>query len=250
MIATGHRQRRARHHRRDRWAGDHHPNRQRGAARFDAGTFKEFGLGYAGTVYRGQGQSRTEVYALYDHVWAWNARTAYVGLTRHTDRVELYVSRDLAGDELALGQQMARKFSDGASLEWATHAEIIDIQKERDGRSGRGSGDSGQSSPLQGRSTQPRPPRPRPPEERQEMEPLRRCAASTSPIMPVMSTVSRSRNIPPVVTLEKHLKRIRRDTIGVVKNRCSINCARSRGNSGKDISYAEIPSLCDQPIFA
>jgi hypothetical protein len=77
-----------------------------------------------------------------------------------------------------------------------------------------------------------------------------RCAASTSPIMPVMSTVSRSRNIPPVVTLEKHLKRIRRDTIGVVKNRCSINCARSRGNSGKDISYAEIPSLCDQPIFA
>jgi Ti-type conjugative transfer relaxase TraA len=114
---------------------------------FDARTFNQFGLGYAGTVYRGQGKTQTEVYALYDHSYAWNARTAYVGLTRHTDRVELYVSRDLAGDEFILGEQMARKVRDGASLEWATRAEIIELQKERGGRDGRDSGGSGQGGP-------------------------------------------------------------------------------------------------------
>src|SRR5208282_880856 len=74
---------------------------------FDTAEFKQFGLGYAGTVYRGQGKTQTEVYALYDNIFAWNARTAYVGLTRHTTGVELYVSRDLAADEIALAKQMS-----------------------------------------------------------------------------------------------------------------------------------------------
>ena len=121
---------------------------------FDAGSFNQFGLGYAGTVYRGQGKTQTEVYALYDHTYAWNARTAYVGLTRHTDRVELYVSRDLAGDELILGEQMARKVRDGASLEWATRAEIIELQRARGGRDGRDSGGSGQGTSPETRTRQ------------------------------------------------------------------------------------------------
>ncbi len=103
---------------------------------FNTQTFKEFGLGYAGTVYRGQGKTQPEVYALYDNVFAWNARTAYVGLTRHQNRVELYVSRDLAPNEIALGEQMARKFREEASLTYATRDEIRERSKGRedDGR--------------------------------------------------------------------------------------------------------------------
>jgi hypothetical protein len=99
---------------------------------FNTATFKEFGLGYAGTVYRGQGKTQPEVYALYDNVFAWNARTAYVGLTRHQNRVELYVSRDLAPNEIALGERMAHRFREEASLAYATRDEIRERSKGRD----------------------------------------------------------------------------------------------------------------------
>jgi len=99
---------------------------------FNTKTFKDYGLGYAGTVYRGQGKTQTEVYALYDNTVAWNARTAYVGMTRHKARVELYVSRDLAPNEIALGEQMAQKFREEASLAWATRDEVRDKIKERE----------------------------------------------------------------------------------------------------------------------
>ena len=99
--------------------------------RFDAREFRQFGLGYAGTVYRGQGKTQTEVYALYDNPFAWNARTAYVGLTRHQNKVGLYVSRDLASDQIALARQMARRNRDEASLHWATRAEIIRFEAAR-----------------------------------------------------------------------------------------------------------------------
>jgi Ti-type conjugative transfer relaxase TraA len=99
---------------------------------FNSGSFKEFGLGYAGTVYRGQGKTQTDVYALYDNVFAWNARTAYVGMTRHQARVELYVSRDLASNEVMLGRLMAKKFREEASLAWATRDEVRDRIKTRE----------------------------------------------------------------------------------------------------------------------
>lgn len=113
---------------------------------FDPQNFKDFGLGYAGTVYRGQGKTQTEVYALYDNVFAWNARTAYVGLTRHTDRVELYVSRDLAPDEPALAQRMSRRMHDEPSLSWATEDEIQKTGKEKSGKERDDGKDSGNQS--------------------------------------------------------------------------------------------------------
>jgi Ti-type conjugative transfer relaxase TraA len=143
--------------------------------RFDSRIFNAFGLGYAGTVYRGQGKTQTEVYALYDHTYAWNARTAYVGMTRHTDRVDLYVSRDLAGDELALGKQMARKVRDGSSLEWATQAEVIELRRARDGRDGRESaGGAASGSPPHARASAARPSQERQSGVREEMHRLRR----------------------------------------------------------------------------
>jgi hypothetical protein len=64
------------------------------------------------------------VYALYDNNAAWNARTAYVGLTRHKSDVELYVSLDLAENEIDLAKKMARRFREEASLAWATREEV------------------------------------------------------------------------------------------------------------------------------
>ena len=90
---------------------------------FDSGTFRAFGHGYAGTVYRGQGKTQLEVFALYDHPAGWNCRTAYVGMTRHQATVSLYVGRDLARDEEALAKALGRAVDDGASLRYATAAE-------------------------------------------------------------------------------------------------------------------------------
>ncbi|MCW2247862.1 Ti-type conjugative transfer relaxase TraA [Azospirillum fermentarium] len=112
--------------------------------RFDSASFDQFGLGYAGTVYRGQGKTQLEVYALYDNAFAWNARTAYVGMTRHKASVNLYVSTDLAADEIALARQMGRVQREEASLAYATAAEVVELDKarsDRDGRDGRGGGE-------------------------------------------------------------------------------------------------------------
>ena len=101
---------------------------------FDSASFNQFGLGYAGTVYRGQGKTQAEVYALYDNAFAWNARTAYVGMTRHKARIELYVPRDLGVNEIVLGRQMAQRFNDEASLAWATRDEVRQRESGRDER--------------------------------------------------------------------------------------------------------------------
>ncbi|TWB21116.1 AAA family ATPase [Nitrospirillum bahiense] len=112
--------------------------------RFDSDSFHEFGLGYAGTVYRGQGKTQLQVYALYDNAFAWHARTAYVGLTRHKAEVDLYVSTDLAASEQVLAAQMSRSSDDEASLSYATGAEVIDLDKAREGRGDQGRGGGGQ----------------------------------------------------------------------------------------------------------
>lgn len=75
---------------------------------FDANEFTGWGLGYAGTCYRGQGRTQDQVFLYYDHPFVWNANTTYVGLTRHRDRVQLYVPKDLAADQATLVRQMSR----------------------------------------------------------------------------------------------------------------------------------------------
>ena len=91
---------------------------------FDPRVFRDWDHGYAGTVYRGQGKTQTQVYALYDHAFAWSASTAYVALTRHREALRLFVSRDLAADEAVLVRQMSRSQDGAVAADFATETEI------------------------------------------------------------------------------------------------------------------------------
>lgn len=100
--------------------------RERISVRLDGGDvvsfapakFDQWGHGYAGTVYRGQGKTQLEVSALYDNPAGWNARAAYVGMTRHRAEVRLYVGRDMAANREVLARRMSRADDVGASLRY------------------------------------------------------------------------------------------------------------------------------------
>jgi Ti-type conjugative transfer relaxase TraA len=83
---------------------------------FDPQKFTQWGLGYSGTIYRGQGKTQINVFALFDNPHAWNARAAYVAMTRHKSEVHLYVSEDIAANESTLAQLMSRISDDRASI--------------------------------------------------------------------------------------------------------------------------------------
>jgi Ti-type conjugative transfer relaxase TraA len=73
---------------------------------FDAEAFKDFRLGYAGTIYKGQGRTIDQTY-LY-HSQHWTAAPSYVALTRHREKTALFVARDTAADIQELTRQVAR----------------------------------------------------------------------------------------------------------------------------------------------
>ena len=97
---------------------------------FDPERFEGWALGYAGTVYRGQGKTQTEVFALYDHDFAWSPSTSYVALTRQTDRVTLHVPEELAADRDALIRQMGRARRLATSLDFAVLDELAPEVRE------------------------------------------------------------------------------------------------------------------------
>ena len=57
-----------------------------------AGEFDRFKLGYAGTIYKAQGDTLDSAYMV--HSAAIKNATAYVGLTRHRGNVKMFVSRE------------------------------------------------------------------------------------------------------------------------------------------------------------
>jgi len=73
---------------------------------FDAETFEAFRHGYAGTIYKGQGRTLDQTY-LY-HSEHWRAAASYVALSRHREKTELFVAREVASDLKQLARQMAR----------------------------------------------------------------------------------------------------------------------------------------------
>jgi Ti-type conjugative transfer relaxase TraA len=89
--------------------------------RFDPRTYDQWGLGYSGTGYKGQGKTQPRTAAVYDNPYAWDARAAYVIGTRHRDDYRLFVSRDLVPDLEALAEQILRQRDDrGSSLRFTT----------------------------------------------------------------------------------------------------------------------------------
>jgi ATP-dependent exoDNAse (exonuclease V) alpha subunit len=74
---------------------------------FDAASFDHFRHGYAGTVYKGQGDTLDQTY-LY-HSEHWRSAPSYVALTRHREETSLFVARNTAEDLKTLAKQMARQ---------------------------------------------------------------------------------------------------------------------------------------------
>lgn len=73
---------------------------------FNASAFNEFRHGYAGTIYKGQGRTIDQTY-LY-HSEHWRSAASYVALSRHRQKAELFVARDIARDVRQLSRQMGR----------------------------------------------------------------------------------------------------------------------------------------------
>ena len=95
----------------------------------DPQEYQDFGHGYAGTVYRGQGKTVAHSYCFYDSKFAWSAKSAYVAMTRHKKQVDLFVPRELAPDFDHLVRQISREGRDGASLNWATEGDLKEFDK-------------------------------------------------------------------------------------------------------------------------
>jgi Ti-type conjugative transfer relaxase TraA len=73
---------------------------------FDTTSFDNFRHAYAGTIYAGQGSTFDQVYLF--HSEHWRRAPAYVALTRHKDKTELFVARNTAKNLQELAQQVLR----------------------------------------------------------------------------------------------------------------------------------------------
>ncbi|OYV57967.1 MAG: hypothetical protein B7Z71_11490, partial [Acidocella sp. 21-58-7] len=95
---------------------------------FDPVKYDQWGLGYSGTGYKGQGKTQVKTAAVYDNPYAWDMRAAYVIGTRHKEDYQLFVPRELAPDLTALtGQVMRQREDKGSSLRFEA-AEAYDMR--------------------------------------------------------------------------------------------------------------------------
>ena len=71
-----------------------------------AGEFDNFKLGYAGTIYRGQGNTLDQAFVC--HSSQWRGSAAYVALTRHREDVQIFAAHETVADIEAMARGMAR----------------------------------------------------------------------------------------------------------------------------------------------
>jgi len=94
-----------------------------------AGEFNKFKLGYAGTIYRGQGRTLDQAYVCHSSLWRSSA--AYVALTRHRESVQIFASREtmrgMDADRASFEQAAARTTLDPVALAAATKARDLDL---------------------------------------------------------------------------------------------------------------------------
>lgn len=96
--------------------------RGRKALKVNAEEFREFSLGYAGTIYRGQGKTLDQAYLL--HTSHWRDASAYVAMTRSKQETRIFVGRDQAVDVDHLGRQFSRQQSRGATIKFSIVREV------------------------------------------------------------------------------------------------------------------------------
>ncbi|MEA5089607.1 AAA family ATPase [Solidesulfovibrio sp.] len=104
---------------------------------FDPQEYKGFALGYAGTVYKGQGKTQTDVYAL--HGVTWNSRTTYVGATRHKGDFTLYVDNERVKSFEQLTRSMSRSQDRISTLGYLDEHQANQVKergRDRDGPAG------------------------------------------------------------------------------------------------------------------
>lgn len=86
---------------------------------FNLNDYSDFDLGYAGTIYKGQGKTFDQAYVLFSKHWRRNA--AYVAMTRSRAPTKLYYARNKARSLEILSRQMARiDLTAGVSLAFQT----------------------------------------------------------------------------------------------------------------------------------
>lgn len=98
----------------------------------DTRVFSKFELGYAGTIYRGQGKTLDAAYVL--HTRHWRDASAYVALTRSRGATQMFVARSEARVFDELVAQVSRQAHRGSSLGYVTAAELqrsLSIESEQ-----------------------------------------------------------------------------------------------------------------------
>lgn len=99
---------------------------------FDTREFTDIDLGYAGTIYRGQGKTLDQTYLLHTH--HWRDAASYVAMTRARAQTEVFVGRDQASGLPALAAQMSRQADRGSTLGYALQEEMVQAQVRSRGR--------------------------------------------------------------------------------------------------------------------
>jgi AAA domain/Relaxase/Mobilisation nuclease domain len=93
-----------------------------------AGEFDKFKLGYAGTIYRGQGRTLDQAYVA--HTAQWRSSAAYVALTRHREQVHIFAARETVKDLDAMAKGLARSDNKRAATAYRIDTgDIIDLEK-------------------------------------------------------------------------------------------------------------------------
>ena len=99
-----------------------------------AGEFNKFKLGYAGTIYRGQGRTLDQSYVC--HSAQWRSTAAYVALTRHREDVQIFASHETVrgmekeSDRANFDQAAAFTTLDPAQQAAARNARDLDVMAE------------------------------------------------------------------------------------------------------------------------
>ena len=96
---------------------------------FDPSTYQGLRHGYAGTIYKAQGATIDKTYVLHDR--ATNHSNSYVALTRHSEDVEVFLSRQDTRDQHQFISQISRSGTKVAIVNFATQEDLDKRQEQQ-----------------------------------------------------------------------------------------------------------------------